>query len=233
MGLVFITLLGNSQTVTDLEFDNLMISNTFELNQSPSLIYIPNSTILPLIEDYDSSFNSSQFNFNLTIQNNGTTVTLDLGKYYSSIGDYSTGETTVKVNNTVIYEEIWQDTVDFQLDTLLNDGDVLFISTSHPVLLTVVVLDLKLTHQGDPNSVFENTNGEVKIFPNPVTTYLNFEFKNNSPKQVTYMVYNMSGELVKQGELTNTLYVGDLITGNYIITLNIDGITSSKEFFKQ
>jgi len=69
------------------------------------------------------------------------------------------------------------------------------------------------------------------MYPNPTTDFLRFNLENNS--QVLFQVFNMNGQVLKQGQVfNNTLNVMDLPKGYYVLRLNIDGNQISERFLK-
>ena len=82
---------------------------------------------------------------------------------------------------------------------------------------------------------------EVTIFPNPVTTSLNLNYNVEAAGDVTAMVFNAQGQLVREfaglssasGEYNHTLEVSDLATGNYQLVLTQNGKRITKRFIKQ
>lgn len=74
---------------------------------------------------------------------------------------------------------------------------------------------------------FETENAYV-LFPNPAKDYLHIRYNSNQNQDLTWAVYNMNGQLMKQasaqaneGNGETTLYVGDFPTGIYILTVKI------------
>ena len=156
---------------------------------------------------------------------------------FSRVPNVNTGWFTVYKNGNTFLEFPANvlDNGDFDTTMVIdkNDEFEFTISTGNgnKVRVENVVYEL-LDNNGFPLSTENVEKVEMKLYPNPTTTNLNFEF-GDYPNQVTYNVYNMSGQLVKQGELTNTLYVGDLTNGMYVINLNVDGQPTSKKFLKR
>jgi chitodextrinase len=70
-----------------------------------------------------------------------------------------------------------------------------------------------------------------KVYPNPVTDILNIA---DIDSKVTFRIYNMMGQQLIMDNLdNNSIYVGSLAAGHYLIEIS-DGITTSaKHFIKQ
>lgn len=78
-----------------------------------------------------------------------------------------------------------------------------------------------------------------KLFVSEMNTVLQIEYANEIPGQLDFKIYNMSGQLVKYGKLdhfgtksTNSVYIGDMIAGGYIITLKSKAENHSLRFLK-
>lgn len=73
---------------------------------------------------------------------------------------------------------------------------------------------------------------ELKIFPNPVSDVLNFEFRSDN-----YMIqiYDNSGRLIKQqqsNDYRNQFNVSDIESGHYIIKVSDDNSITTQQFIK-
>jgi PKD repeat protein len=85
--------------------------------------------------------------------------------------------------------------------------------------------------------VEENMDNQIKIFPNPTSGIISFEYSANKAQQMEYFIYNMVGKEVKKGFLEiksgqniekldlsgfqDGLYILKTISGNYIVTKEI------------
>ena len=54
-----------------------------------------------------------------------------------------------------------------------------------------------------------------------------------SQKEATFTIVNMLGQQVAKGNLSNTLEVGNLESGIYLLNATIDGQTITKRFIKE
>lgn len=208
--LVLVTLFGFSQVDTTIQF-----STEQDLFGGAS------------DDRYTQDFNTFQ-----TFNGNEVLVYFKL----SRIPNVNTGTVQVLKNGNLLLEFSGSelDNYDFDTTMVVEDTDDLefkSITNGMGIRVNIEVYTL-LDSDGFPLSTNEVESVEMNMYPNPTTTNLNFEF-DNYPNQVTYNVYSMSGQLVKQGELVNTLYVGDLTNGMYVINLNVDGTTTSKKFLKR
>ncbi|MPS73460.1 MAG: T9SS type A sorting domain-containing protein [Chryseobacterium sp.] len=60
---------------------------------------------------------------------------------------------------------------------------------------------------------------KLKVFPNPVKDKLNID--TNDDKEYFFQIYNMSGQLVKEGRFDNKQTdVSNLSTGIYLLRIN-------------
>lgn len=75
-------------------------------------------------------------------------------------------------------------------------------------------------------------NSTFNIYPNPVKgASLQVDFV--SQKEATFTIVNMLGQQVAKGNLSNTLEVGNLESGIYLLNATIDGQTITKRFIKE
>lgn len=68
----------------------------------------------------------------------------------------------------------------------------------------------------------------IKVFPNPATNLLKFDYQINNAKDSWFTIYNLLGNAVKSVRLEKTsasldVYVGDLHGGIYFYTVSVDG----------
>ncbi|MFK5959610.1 MAG: GEVED domain-containing protein [Lutibacter sp.] len=82
------------------------------------------------------------------------------------------------------------------------------------------------------NDIAYITSNIITIYPNPVKgNYLTVKMSNNT--DAIYIIANILGQTVKSGSLNNTINIGDLKAGLYIININ-DGIKiTTKKFIKE
>ena len=74
----------------------------------------------------------------------------------------------------------------------------------------------------------------IKVYPNPVQDYLQVELTENLGASAYFKVYNLLGQTVSQGDLTNErIDVSGLDTGLYLVEINADGKRGIKRFIKQ
>jgi chitodextrinase len=72
---------------------------------------------------------------------------------------------------------------------------------------------------------------EIKIFPNPTTALLNV---TSVSENATYRVYNMLGQMVMNGKLSNgSVDVSNINEGNYILEVTNKDTTTVKQFIKK
>lgn len=211
----------------------LVLTSMFSFGQTDTITQFSTEVIVDWDSPYTQTFNTFQ-----TYHTNKVLVHLK----FSKMANVSTGTFTVYKNGT---EFLKFSPLGNNLNNLLTFDTTMVVYSSEVFKFTVdqnnngnlvrvniEVFEL-LDENGFPLSSSENLEVvEMNMYPNPTSENLNFTF-NNYPNQVTYNVYSMSGQLVKQGELVNTLYVGDLTNGMYVINLNVDGTTTSKKFLKQ
>ena len=77
----------------------------------------------------------------------------------------------------------------------------------------------------------KNSFSTIEVYPNPTTSVLNV---TSVSEKATYRVYNMLGQMVITGKLSNgTINVSNINTGNYILEVNDNEIITVKRFIKQ
>ena len=85
---------------------------------------------------------------------------------------------------------------------------------------------------GDPTSVFESKNIDIKVFPNPVTQQLNINSVNNT--DLFFQLYDFRGVLISNGMLPQgktSLNLSDFTDGLYLLVIR-DTKSNTNEQFK-
>ena len=83
--------------------------------------------------------------------------------------------------------------------------------------------------------LFDNTKpkAEFTLYPNPTVNDINITFDDNVNENVTFNIFDMSGRIVKQGNLfSNNINVSNLNRGTYFINLNVGNEIVTKRFVK-
>jgi chitodextrinase len=76
-----------------------------------------------------------------------------------------------------------------------------------------------------------NTIADIKLYPNPTSSALNV---SSVSENTTFKVYNLLGQTVMNGKLSNgSIDVSSINAGNYILEVTDNGTTSTKRFVKQ
>lgn len=169
------------------------------------------------------------------------------GSYKGHYGEIELGGSDKKLLFTIYGS--WMGTYSNpEVEFYLNYGDLLKIVEPASnqsgntgfladVSLARLVPDTLVVFYIDYPQGIEKLKRDVTIAPNPTLSDLNFNFGNIFPTQVDFQVFDMSGRMVKQGQLfgnnTNTMNVSDLNTGVYMINLNIDGEIMNRQFVKE
>ena len=73
---------------------------------------------------------------------------------------------------------------------------------------------------------------EVELYPNPTTDVINVKGLDTY-NTTEYQVFNLNGQLVKRGSFNEQIYVSDLPSGVYILSMNVDGTRVSEKFIKR
>lgn len=80
-------------------------------------------------------------------------------------------------------------------------------------------------------NVSEKTTNEIKLYPNPTTTILNV---SSVSENTTFKVYNLLGQLVINGRISNnSIDVSNISAGAYILELTDNGTTTTNRFIKK
>jgi len=80
----------------------------------------------------------------------------------------------------------------------------------------------------EPNSIIENTDFNLKVYPNPAHNQISVELINENFKKVNFKLYDTNGKLIKNiiPELSSTIRkqinINELKSGNYILKVVID-----------
>jgi hypothetical protein len=82
---------------------------------------------------------------------------------------------------------------------------------------------------------FENISGLMKLYPNPVQNDLNVRLPQTNGAEISYLIYNLSGQIISMGKLgTESVNVSQLTSGMYILQLKTsDGRKGAKSFIKK
>ena len=84
-------------------------------------------------------------------------------------------------------------------------------------------------------SLFDKVTPKVEftLYPNPTVNDINITFDNPTNENITFNIFDMSGRMVKQGNLfNNRIDVSNLNRGTYFINLNVANEIMTKKFMK-
>jgi hypothetical protein len=116
---------------------------------------------------------------------------------------------------------------EIQLTFAGSDTGMFGLNTPMYVCVDNVVLMQKKLAINNSN-VLEN---QITLYPNPAVDFINLDINNTN---FNYQIIDIKGSLVKQGDYSNTVYVGDLTPGVYMIKLNGKfGKIHTQRFIKQ
>ena len=90
------------------------------------------------------------------------------------------------------------------------------------ILLFNVAFHLTSTAQVKPASIANEDVKTVKIYPNPATTYINFEFDKNDLNSFSLLIFNFIGKKVEEVKIVDikmTISLIDYYRGIYIFQL--------------
>ena len=90
------------------------------------------------------------------------------------------------------------------------------------ILLFNVAFHLTSTAQVKPASIANEDVKTVKIYPNPATTYINFEFDKNDLNSYNLLIFNFIGKKVEEVKIVDikmTISLIDYYRGIYIFQL--------------
>ena len=81
-------------------------------------------------------------------------------------------------------------------------------------------------------------NLNILVYPNPVSTDINFQFNNINPKKIRVEIFDVNGRFIEFRELDNfgkilNLNLQNLITSEYIIKLLGEGVNYSAKIIKK
>lgn len=107
--------------------------------------------------------------------------------------------------------------------TSLSDADSLFTYTYQPY---------------NPTSVQENTQAQLRIYPNPASAYISFDV-NADWECKSYSIFDVSGRIHRHQSIGNTIQnqhtipIADLPIGVYILTIDTKDNRIQKTFIKE
>jgi hypothetical protein len=131
----------------------------------------------------------------------------DINQYYFS--DPYINQDTV-INDTIFGEPYCQ--TDFLRFKIENSGDT---------------IDYKINFIIEPSSVQEIYNRKIEFYPNPCKDFIFFQEKMRV-EDIQYEIIELTGKIIRTSvSNNNTIYVGDLRKGLYLIHVTND----SKEYF--
>lgn len=115
-----------------------------------------------------------------------------------------------------------------------NTLDFLAFEDSPDAIFTIEFLTATeydaLADPGVPALIKSSTHQKLSIFPNPANDYLNVENGGIS----SFSIYNLQGQLCKTFTSTSRLFVGDLSSGIYFLSVADEaGNTHKRKFVKQ
>jgi len=116
--------------------------------------------------------------------------------------------------------------------TVTQDGTYsVVVSSQYGCSTSSSTLSVILTSVADATSI-----NSIQLSPNPVKDVVFINSLVKEPKSVSYMIYSMSGQLVKNGTLTlnsrESISVSDLASGVYEIKFNVNQSNSTYKFVK-
>jgi hypothetical protein len=99
----------------------------------------------------------------------------------------------------------------------------------------VVVDDCNLKPSNSINDTWGFSNS-IKIYPNPASDIITLNINNKNIADITLTIYTSVGTLVKSKLLrqnNQSIYIGDLSCGVYVITLKSKDLTENRELIIQ
>jgi hypothetical protein len=99
------------------------------------------------------------------------------------------------------------------------------VGSSNANSASALVVD-NLSLKSQPLGLFElgSGNTEIKTFPNPAKDKLNIELSNNISGAAHIYVYDITGRIIKESDIT--------IERNHLIQLNVEGLNTGMYFYK-
>lgn len=223
-----------------------VVSGTTDTTSTIPTGYSPVDTVFDTFTTMETYLDTTEVYLKNNNRTYSTPVLYDNSSVYVNaymVNGQFTGNVTIKVGSTTLHQSVngqLYNIGNFDTTVTANSGQNLTVSCTNngklfvdvvmkrPVEDTTVVVIVDME-----SSVNDFNQVSFTMFPNPVVNDLNFTFEN-VPFQVTFQVYDMGGRMVKQGQMfNNTMSVSDLKTGMYIMSLNIDGETVTKQFLKR
>jgi hypothetical protein len=80
-------------------------------------------------------------------------------------------------------------------------------------------------------------NNQLKIYPNPASTYIQISLKGQKEKVSSYQIYDIQGRIIKSEECNSAdkiIDIAELSKGIYVVEVKLEsGGVLSKKFIKQ
>ena len=202
----------DSTSVTDTLFIRniatiLALSNQLFSDTVPSTY--SNYIVEFILEDVQGAYSWS-------VDTNSTQLISSTGKIENPSFRYDT--LTLSGGSTITYNYTWR----------VGAGSYKVTSTIMHTVDTIFFNSMTV-------GLFDNTKpkAEFTLYPNPTVNDINITFDDNVNENVTFKIFDMSGRIVKQGNLfSNNINVSNLNRGTYFIKLNVGNENVTKRFVK-
>lgn len=157
------------------------------------------------------------------------------GAFYSEDGGASWMNASAGFEGTPVFEvrQSWRTYAEGNM----RDGEIYLATHGRGIWSSTSYLGL---NDGDGSGKNEEFKTKLKSFPNPTTNSTNLSFNLKKAEDVTVLVYNISGKLVKTinrknvgaGEQTINIDAHNLPQGTYIVKFNAGEQNATTKFIK-
>ena len=140
-------------------------------------------------------------------------------------GTVGFGQVNISAKNET-YEEFELD-IDYFNEQEPDSLNIVMITSVDSSESVVIIDDLNFEFDTSVEPVADR---EIKIYPNPASESIRLE--GLSGKNIGYSIYDINGNIVKEGKYTNNINISELIPGFYQIMID-DGKNSIYKFVKE
>lgn len=216
-----------SSNSANLPVDSI-VSDTTIISDTTLMVYAGKSTEF-FTHNIPTTFNSYIVQFELVYKAGGFNWSIDTNN--TSLTNNTSSLLSVRgpLKDTIIISG--GSSIKYSIDKLFNGGRYELTSTIMHTVDTIFINSMS-------SGLFNSTQNKVEftLFPNPVVNDININFDNTNNDNVSFIIFDMSGRMVKTGNLDNNrniVDVSNLIQGTYITVLSIGSDKVTKRFVKQ
>lgn len=205
-GVVFSAQNGASLTISDnasVNFNGMKLSPSSDLTITDNIVELSDT---PLSGAFSSTTRIYSFNNNISFSG-------DLKVYYDDSVEELNGIDEANLNIAILGSD----------SNWVEASSVVLDETENTIIASLDAQEIEsiaLVESGSVLSVVTNNNNKIRVYPNPVRSILHISSNENYKVNV----YDLSGKLVLQQKVNNSLNLSMLPSATYLMSLSdIDG----------